>query len=212
MLQGFNLICSSWKTPPAMIVLENVPRIRSRGAPLLAQVRQLLHGYGYLFNEETHDSGEIGGLAQHRRRFLLVARLPSKVNAYVYRPPIRRVLPCGDVLGRLPVPHTETAGRLHLLPKLSGLNWVRLALIPAGGDWRDLPKGVALPAENPGRHEAKYRVERVMPIRFPPIPAEPLAADKVALCDRLQVASCAWYLSPGSSSLGVFRSSSGGSP
>jgi len=51
-----------------------------------------------------------------------------------------------------------------------------------------------------------------MPIRFPPIPAEPLAADKVALCDRLQVASCAWYLSPGSSSLGVFRSSSGGSP
>lgn len=159
-LQGFNLVCSTWKTPPAMIVLENVPRIQSRGAGLLAQVRQLLHGYGFVFNEETHDCGEIGGLAQHRRRFLLVARLPVKVPGYVYRPELRRVLPCGDVLGRLPVPQTETAGRLHLLPKLSGLNWVRLALIPAGGDWRDLPKTVALPTENPGRHEAKYRVER----------------------------------------------------
>jgi site-specific DNA-cytosine methylase len=28
---------------------------------------------------------------------------------------------------------------MHRLPRISWLNWVRLALIPAGGDWRDLP-------------------------------------------------------------------------
>jgi site-specific DNA-cytosine methylase len=28
---------------------------------------------------------------------------------------------------------------MHVMPRISWLNWVRLALIPAGGDWRDLP-------------------------------------------------------------------------
>jgi site-specific DNA-cytosine methylase len=31
---------------------------------------------------------------------------------------------------------------MHRLPNLSWLNWVRLALIPAGGDWRDLDAAV----------------------------------------------------------------------
>ena len=34
---------------------------------------------------------------------------------------------------------------MHALPRLSALNWLRLALIPAGGDWRDLPAAVAMP-------------------------------------------------------------------
>jgi site-specific DNA-cytosine methylase len=138
-LQGMFLVCESWKRPPALLVLENVPRITTRGADLLRKVRQLLSGYGYLFHEATHDCGEIGGLAQHRRRYLLVARLPSACGAYVYRPSKKRVRACGEVLGELPLPEQEDAGDLHRLPKLSWLNWVRLALIPAGGDWRDLP-------------------------------------------------------------------------
>ena len=36
---------------------------------------------------------------------------------------------------------------IHRLPRLSWINWVRLALIPAGGDWRDLPK--AAPDSDP---------------------------------------------------------------
>jgi len=139
-LQGLFLVCETWETPPSLLVLENVPGIRSRGALLLSQVRQLLANYGYIFHEATHDCGEIGNLAQHRRRYLLVARLPAKVPCFVYQPPKRKVRACGEVLGLLPLPEDPSAGKLHALPKLSWLNWVRLALIPAGGDWRDLPK------------------------------------------------------------------------
>lgn len=138
-LQGMFLACETWSRPPSLLVLENVPRITSRGALLLAQVRQLLARYGYLFHEDFHDCGEIGALAQHRRRYLMVARHPKAVPAYVYLPPKHKVKACGSVLGELPLPETTHAGELHRLPKLSWINWVRLALIPAGGDWRDLP-------------------------------------------------------------------------
>ena len=137
-LQGLSLVCSTWSRPPGLLILENVPRITSRGATLLAQVRDLLRGAGYELHESTHDCGEIGGLAQHRRRYLLVARLPSVVSQYLYRPPRRRVLAIGEVLGPLPFPEHEASGPLHRLPRISWLNWARLALIPAGGDWRDL--------------------------------------------------------------------------
>jgi site-specific DNA-cytosine methylase len=141
-LKGLFLICESWPdSPPPTIVLENVPRIQSRGARLLDQARDLLRQYGYVFDMATHDCGEIGGLAQHRKRFLMIARRPENVPGYIYRPPKKRVRGCGEVLGDLPMPEDPGAGELHQLPKLSWLNWVRLALIPAGGDWRDLPKG-----------------------------------------------------------------------
>ena len=74
-LQGIWLLLETWRRPPTTIVLENVPKIQTRGAVLLAQVRDLLLGAGYRLHEGTHDCGEIGGLAQKRRRYLLVARL-----------------------------------------------------------------------------------------------------------------------------------------
>lgn len=148
-LQGFFLLCETWKEPPPQLILENVPRITTRGAPLLAQVRQLLSGYGYIFNEGTHDCGEVGGLAQHRRRYLMVARRPEACRSYIYRPTKKRVKACGEVLGDLALPEQPSAGEMHKLPKLSWLNWVRLALIPAGGDWRDLPGMKKKPAVEP---------------------------------------------------------------
>ncbi len=138
--RGLHLMCETWDSPPGLIVMENVPRIQSRGAELLEKVRSMLRAYGYLFHESTHDCGVIGGLAQHRKRYLMVARLPKKVTNFVYQPPKKRVLGCGEVLGKLELPHTESAGVLHRLPRLSFVNWVRLAMIPAGGDWRDLPR------------------------------------------------------------------------
>lgn len=141
-LKGLFLICETWPEPPAAIILENVPGIMSRGAENLRKARELLAGYGYVFHEGTHDCGEIGGLGQHRRRFLLIARRPAAVPAFIYRPPIQRVKGCGEVLGQLPLPEEQVAGELHRLPRISWLNWVRLALIPAGGDWRDLPSSI----------------------------------------------------------------------
>lgn len=149
------LSVETWDRPPGMLVFENVPRIATRGAELLAKVRQLLSRYGYVFHEANHDCGEVGGLAQHRKRYLMVARHQKRVTAYVYKPPKQRVRGCGEVLGELPLPNDPDAGRLHMMPKISWLNWVRLALIPAGGDWRDLPKAIEPAPDNPNKHRNK---------------------------------------------------------
>lgn len=141
------LSCETWDRPAPLIALENVPGIMSRGAKLLERCRTLLHHYGYHVHEGTHDCGEIGDLAQHRKRYLLVARQPKRVTAFVHKPPLHKVRACGDVLSQLPVPigaEGASAGVLHSLPKIAWVTWVKLALIPAGGDHRDLPKDFAL--------------------------------------------------------------------
>jgi site-specific DNA-cytosine methylase len=138
---------------PAVIMLENVPGITSRGAGLLKQVKRLLGAHGYVFHEGYHDCGEIGGLGQHRKRYLLIARLPEKVTSFIYKPPRRRVKSIGEIIGPIPLPDDPAAGPMHRLPRLKWLTWVRLALIPAGGDWRDLE---ALAGKS--WHEGAYRI------------------------------------------------------
>jgi site-specific DNA-cytosine methylase len=157
-LKSAFLSVETWRRPPKLLVFENVPRIVTRGADLLAKTRQLLGRYGYVFHEATHDCGEVGGLAQHRKRYLLVARHEKTCTAYVYKPPKLRVRGCGEVLGELPMPTDPDAGRLHQMPKISWLNWVRLALIPAGGDWRDLPKVIEPQAANPAKFTNKLKM------------------------------------------------------
>ena len=128
---------------PGIILIENVPRIRTRGKELLEEIRAILVGAGYLIvqpKDEIHDCGEVGGLAQHRMRYLFMARNPKKVPNFVYQPPKKRVKALGEVVGPLWMPNDEAAGPMHRLPKLQWKTWVRLSLIPAGGDWRDLQK------------------------------------------------------------------------
>jgi site-specific DNA-cytosine methylase len=97
-------MCETWPKPPPLIVLENVPRHRvARASEMLEKAQKLLMNYGYVFHTGTHDCGEIGGLAQHRKRFLLIARRPNDVPAYIYQPPKKRVRACGEVL-ELPIP------------------------------------------------------------------------------------------------------------
>lgn len=140
LLRGLFLACSTWDQPPALIFIENVPRIATRGKELVAQAKKLLEAHGYSVATGNHDCGELGNLAQHRRRWFLLARHRNRVPQLVYEPAKQRVRACGEVLGPLPMPgDVEAAGPMHTLPRLSWRNWVRLALIPAGGDWRDLP-------------------------------------------------------------------------
>ncbi len=129
----------AWPEGPGLVLLENVPRLTTRAKPMLRKLRSMLRKAGYVFHDGYHDCGELGGLAQHRRRYLLVARHARRVPPLLYKPPTKRVRGCGEVLGRLPLPEDPSAGALHRLPRISWLNWVRLALIPPGGDWRDLP-------------------------------------------------------------------------
>ena len=131
----------AWPEPPPLVLLENVPGLPQRAASMLRDLRARLRAAGYIFHASTHDCGELGGLAQHRTRFLLVARHPGRCPPLLYQPPKRRVRGVGEVLSALPMPRTRAAaawGELHTMPRLSWRNWLRLALIPAGGDWRDL--------------------------------------------------------------------------
>lgn len=66
---------------------------------------------------------------------------------HCYQPPRQRVRAIGEVLETLPLPEAPEAGPLHTLPRLSWLTWLRLAMIPAGGDWRALPRVVPEGAE-----------------------------------------------------------------
>ena len=126
--------------PPRIILFENVPRIRTRGADLLKEIKHLLRQHGYACHDADHDCGEIGGLAQHRKRYLLIARHMKRCRPFVYQPPVRDLKTIGDIIGPLPLPDDPTMGPMHRLPRLKWLTWLRLALIPAGGDWRDLQK------------------------------------------------------------------------
>jgi site-specific DNA-cytosine methylase len=135
------LMCEAWKDDPVeLIVFENVPRLATRGRHLLDQIAQILRHYGYAVNETTHDCGELGGLAQSRKRFLLVARHMEKVPAFLYEPELRRLQGVGTVLGRMPHPGDPAGGPMHRVPSLQWKTWVRLAFVEAGSDWRSLNK------------------------------------------------------------------------
>lgn len=138
-LTWLRLMFDTWTDRPSLVLLENVPRLKTRAAAMVKKLVAMLKKEGYVVSDGFHDCGELGGLAQHRRRYLLVARLPKKCPPLLYHPKPKRVRGCGEVLEKLPMPEDPKGGPLHKLPKLSWLNWCRLALIPAGGDWRDLP-------------------------------------------------------------------------
>jgi site-specific DNA-cytosine methylase len=137
-LDWIETMLEAWGEPPKLVLLENVPRLKQRAGGMLKKIRSLLRAAGYVFHDGFHDCGELGGLAQVRKRYLLVARHAKRCPPLLYQPPKLRVRGCGEVLGKLPMPGDPAAGPMHRLPRLSWLNWVRLALIPAGGDWRDL--------------------------------------------------------------------------
>ncbi len=140
-LRGVWLTLEAWADdPPEFILFENVPRIQSRGRHLLDEITALLDAYGYAVAETTHDCGELGGLAQRRRRFLLVARHREKVPPFLYEPGPRPLQRIGDVLGRMPMPDAKDAGPMHRLPRLQWRTWVRLAFVEAGKDWRSLER------------------------------------------------------------------------
>jgi site-specific DNA-cytosine methylase len=138
-LRGIWLTLEAYKDDPVRIILfENVPRIATRGRSLLDDIQQLLRAYGYVFAETTHDCGEIGGLAQSRKRFLMVARHPARVPPFLYQPHKSKLRGVGEVIGLLPLPGAAEAGPMHRVPMLQWKTWVRLAFVPAGKDWRAL--------------------------------------------------------------------------
>lgn len=139
--RALDLALEAWADNlPALFLLENVPRIQTRGRELLDSIKLRLELAGYAVAETVHDCGELGGLAQHRQRFLLVARHRQKLRPFLYEPDRRPVRGVGEVIGSLPLPDDPRGGPMHKLPRLQWRTWVRLALIEAGSDWRSLNK------------------------------------------------------------------------
>jgi site-specific DNA-cytosine methylase len=124
--------------PPELILFENVPLIATRGRKLLDSINSMLEAYGYAVAETTHDCGEIGGLGQSRKRFLLVARHREKIQPFLYEPEKKPLRGVGEILSRLPIPGGELGGPMHRVPSLQWKTWVRLAFVEAGKDWRSL--------------------------------------------------------------------------
>lgn len=140
-IRGVFLMLEAWADdPPEFVLFENVPRIATRGRHLVEQISDLLRAYGYAVAETTHDCGELGGLGQSRKRFLLVARHTEKVPPFLYEPDKKPLRAVGDILGKMPLPGDLRAGPMHRVPSLQWKTWVRLAFVEAGSDWRSLNK------------------------------------------------------------------------
>jgi site-specific DNA-cytosine methylase len=89
--------------------------------------------------ETTHDCGELGGLAQSRKRFLLVARHIEKVPPFLYEPDKKRLQAVGDrARSHAAAGRSAAGGPMHRIPRLQWKTWVRLAFVEAGSDWRSL--------------------------------------------------------------------------
>lgn len=138
-VRGVWLICEAFKDEPLPAILfENVPRILTRGRWLLDQIAAILRGYNYNCAETVHDCGVLGGLAQSRKRMLLIARQREIIPNFIYEPEKKRLRGVGEVIGKLPMPGDPAAGVMHRVPMLQWKTWLRLALVPAGRDWRAL--------------------------------------------------------------------------
>lgn len=140
-LRGIFLALEAYRDDPVeLIVFENVPRIATRGRHLLDQITGMLRAFGYAVAETGHDCGEIGNLAQSRKRFLMVARHAEKVPCFLYEPVKHRLRGVGEVLETLPLPGIVPGlgGPMHRMPALQWKTWVRLAFVRAGADWRSL--------------------------------------------------------------------------
>ncbi len=139
-LRGVWLCLEAWRDDPVpFFLLENVPRMLTRGRQFLDRIDQLFRHYGYATAETVHDCGVVGNLAQSRKRLLRVSRHMEKVPNFLYQPPSHPLRAVGDVLGKLPVPGPDSDDLpLHRLPRLHWKTWVRLAFVEAGSDWRSL--------------------------------------------------------------------------
>jgi len=133
------LALTAWADDPVpLFVMENVPRLLTRGGEFVDELVRMFQAHGYAVSKTVHDCGEIGGLGQSRKRCLIVARHLAKVPNFLYEPPRRPLRSVGDVLSKMWLPGDEAAGPLHRIPALQWKTWVRLAFVEAGSDWRSL--------------------------------------------------------------------------
>ena len=140
-VRGLMLVLEAFREDlPAVLLIENVRGITMRGERHLREVQALLKAHGYSLDGSAHCLGEWGGLAQRRPRWMLAARNTNKLSALLLQPPRQPLKTVGEVLSQLPPVGHPLGGRLHQPRKTTFRTALRLALIRAGYDWRDLKR------------------------------------------------------------------------
>lgn len=136
----FYLVALSWPDKPVKLLFsENVPGIKHRSKALLADMRRTAKQMGYATQDGDHDAGKVGGLAQSRPRHFWVQRHMATCPPFLYQPKERPLRAIKEVLGPLPMPNDPAGGPMHTLPNIGFETYLRLSMIPGGGDWHDIP-------------------------------------------------------------------------
>lgn len=132
---------------PGLIVLENVPGIKTNQGSYLPCFLDRLEKQGYHYAQGIVDA-QFYGVPQHRRRYLLIA---ARHIAHISLPtPGNKIVPISSVIGpthgfpAIPAGHVDRSDLMHTAASLSEKNLRRLRLTPHDGGtrmaWKDDPE------------------------------------------------------------------------
>lgn len=153
---------------PRLILIENVPGLAGKpGRKLLGHLQGMLEAEGYAVGVRVYDCGELSGLAQSRKRCLIYARHAASTEANLFQMRPKGLRGIGEVLGDLPLP-LRFPGHVHSLPAITEQTQMRLALVPAGKDWRALKELTIEDGHVVGWSKRELRAD-VRPCPAPPV-------------------------------------------
>lgn len=146
---------------PRAFLMENVTGlVGRRGRGLLERFVESMEAHGYTVDRTTVDAADFG-VPQHRRRVIVYGwrsnekplLLPNQADGW----PSPTV---AEAIGDLPSPpesSTAAADPLHVASRMSDLNRSRLALIPPGGGFEDLPPDLRVACHRDGAAKIGHR-------------------------------------------------------
>lgn len=132
---------------PRFFLMENVATFgQRRGQALLQQLRRRLGAY-HLHAGEYNCADY--GLAQTRRRFIVVGQRRDQPRPFAPPPPQGGRVTVGQALQGLPEPlpdgREHPAVPNHRAARVTAVNVARFRHVPQGGGWRDIPEALRLP-------------------------------------------------------------------
>jgi DNA (cytosine-5)-methyltransferase 1 len=146
---------------PRMFVMENVPGLLGkRGIEIAAEFQESMTQAGYTVMVERIDAADFG-VPQSRRRVLFIGWLRNEIRPFHLKVPVqpkRRTVM--DAIADLPSPASSRVGAtdpLHWRTRLSALNLERLAHIPPGGGFENLPVSLRVEAHKAGADRIGHR-------------------------------------------------------
>ncbi len=154
------------ETRPRAVMMENVPRLASKGRPLLDALLNELRGHGYHPNVEILQVADFG-VPQFRKRLVLLAgrgfriEMPTPTHSKDPRETLKAWRTVRDAIRSMPAPSTfaeaQKAGgpqkaNWHVVRTLSEANVRRLRRAVPGATWPDIPAHL-----RPTCHTGNYR-------------------------------------------------------